>query len=461
MKATHLRVLKALRDYRSASAGNVAILFALAIIPLVGSVGAAIDYSRANWVRTAMQTALDSTVLMISKEAANDTSSQIQANALKYFKSMFTNAEAQNISVSINYSNIAGSSVVGTASATLPALITPVFGFKQFNLSVRSAAQQGNTRLRVALVLDNTGSMAQSGKLDALITATNSLLTQLKNAVFNNGDVYVSIVPFSNAVNLGSANYNQSWIDWTDWDATYGTCSYKSYTSQGTCTSNGKNWTPDNHNTWSGCVWDRGNKNNPSNGNYDQTVDPADPSNLATLYPALPKTWDKYCPQEAAMGLSYDWSAMTTEVNNMTAKGATDQPLGLVWGWRTLVGRGPFTMPALDPNYKYKRVIILLSDGLNTKDRWYGSGSATSTQVDARMDDGSGNGTCANIKADGIEIYTIQVNTGGDPTSTLLQNCASSSPGTTDHFFLLTSAGEIVTTFQAIGTNLTQLYLAQ
>ena len=39
----------------------------------------------------------------------------------------------------------------------------------------------------------------------------------------------------------------------------------------------------------------------------------------------------------------------------------------------------------------------------------------------------SGAGTCANIKAAGVTIYTIQVNTGGDPTSTLLQNCASAT----------------------------------
>jgi len=39
--------------------------------------------------------------------------------------------------------------------------------------------------------------------------------------------------------------------------------------------------------------------------------------------------------------------------------------------------------------------------------------------------------TCANIKAANVDLYTIQVNTGGDPTSTLLQNCASS----TDKFY--------------------------
>jgi hypothetical protein len=99
----------------------------------------------------------------------------------------------------------------------------------------------------------------------------------------------------------------------------------------------------------------------------------------------------------------------------------------------------------------------LLTDGLNTLDRWYGNGSSTNTAVDARMYDGSGAGTCANIKAAGITIYAVQVNTGHDPTSTLLQHCASSA----DKFFLLTSANQIITTFQTIGTNLTKLRIAK
>jgi hypothetical protein len=157
------------------------------------------------------------------------------------------------------------------------------------------------------------------------------------------------------------------------------------------------------------------------------------------------------------MGLSYDWSAMTTLVNNMQPGGSTDQPIGLVWGWQTLVGGGPFTAPAMASGCTYQQVIILLSDGLNTQDRWYGDGMNTSTQVDSRMYDQSGNGTCANIKSASITIYTIQVNTDNSPTSTLLQNCASSS----DKFFLLTSANEIVTTFNQIGTNLSNLYVAK
>ena len=41
--------------------------------------------------------------------------------------------------------------------------------------------------------------------MTALKTATTNLLTQLQNAVTNDGDVYVSIVPFSKDVNVGAA----------------------------------------------------------------------------------------------------------------------------------------------------------------------------------------------------------------------------------------------------------------
>jgi len=51
----------------------------------------------------------------------------------------------------------------------------------------------------------------------------------------------------------------------------------------------------------------------------------------------------------------------------------------------------------------------------------------------------------------------VQVDTGGDPTSTLLQNCASDP----SMFFKLTSSSEIVTTFQAIGNALANLHLSQ
>ena len=207
------------------------------------------------------------------------------------------------------------------------------------------------------------------------------------------------------------------------------------------------------HDKWNGCVTDRGNSGGPHIDNYDQNV--TAPGTLAaSKWPA-----EQYsaCTQ-AMMGLNYDWTAMRTMVDNMVANGSTNQPIGLVWGWQSLVGGGPLTAPAEDPAYTYRKIIILLSDGLNTQDRWYGGGSSVSTNVDKRMyDPATGLGTCANIKAAGITIYAIQVNTGGDPTSTLLRNCASA----TDKFFELKSADQIVATFETIGTYLTKLRLAR
>ncbi len=289
-------------------------------------------------------------------------------------------------------------------------------------------------------MLDNIGSMADIGKITALKIATNNLLTQLDSAATAIGDVYVSIVPFANDVNIGSSHYTSASIDWTDWNAANSYCSNSRYTTQGTCVAARDTWTGPNHNTWNGCVTDRGSPLStgataPSTANYDQNVSAPVVGNTATMFPAGQNS-NSTCTQ-AAMGLNYNWSAMSTLVNSMQPDGSTNQPIGLVWGWHTLVGGGPFTSPAVDPNYTYSQVIILLSDGLHTQDRWYGNGSATSTQVDSRM---YGTGTCANIKAAGITIYTIQVNTGGDPTSTLLQNCATDS----SKFFLLTSASEIV-----------------
>jgi len=440
-------LLKRFLQDRSAS---LAPMFALAILPVIGFTGAAIDYSRANSVRTAMQAAADSTALMLSKNASTMTATQLATQATAYFQAMFNRPDASGLTITPTYTATGGSQLTIAATATVTTSFMKLMGYPQLSIGTSSTVKWGNSRLRVALVLDNTGSMADDGKMSALKTATNSLLTQLKNAAANNGDVYVSIVPFVKDVNVGASNYNANWIDWTDWNANNGTCTNSGWggwgnsnaTTDAACSGT---WTHDNHNTWNGCVVDRGNSNAPSSGNYDTNVVAPVTTNTATQYSA--EQYDS-CPQ-AVMALSYNWSSMTSLVNNMSPNGNTNQAIGLQLGWMSLVGGGPFpTPPAMDPNYTYQTVIILLTDGLNTQDRWYTSQSS----IDARQAL-----TCANIKTAGITLYTIQVNTGGDPTSTLLQNCATDS----SKFYLLTSASQILTTFNTIGTNLSKLRISK
>jgi Flp pilus assembly protein TadG len=449
MKALIAKLRRGICGLCSDCEGNVAIIFAFSLFPIIGLTGAAIDYSRAGAIKADMQSALDATALMVSKTAATSTSSQLQAAAVAYFQSLFTSPVATTPVITVAYTTAGGSSVTVSGATSYKTNFVEILGVKTLGISSSSTVNWGSSRLRVALALDNTGSMADNGKITALKTATLSLLTQLKSAAINNGDVYVSIVPFEKDVNLGAANYSSVWIDWADWNAANGSCSkdtsWKTYNPKSACASAGGSWTADNHNTWNGCVTDRGNTNAPNSANYDTNVVAPTTSITATL---LPAEQDPYCPQPV-MALSYNWTGMTTLVNNMSPNGNTNQAIGLALGWMSLTGGGAFgTAPAMDPNYTYSQVIILLTDGLNTQDRWYTS----QTSIDAREQL-----TCNNAKAAGITIYAIQVNTSGDPTSALLQTCASDAK----KFFLLTSASQIVTTFNQIGTNLSNLRIAK
>jgi hypothetical protein len=139
---------------------------------------------------------------------------------------------------------------------------------------------------------------------------------------------------------------------------------------------------------------------------------------------------------------------MRALVDSMSPAGNTNQAIGLQVGWLSLVGGGPFASVPMDPAYQYTQVVILLTDGLNTQDRWFSDQGSIDTRQQI---------TCDNIKASNVVMYTIQVNTGSDPTSTLLQNCASDSSKN----YLLTSADQMTATFTTIGTNLTKLRVAQ
>ena len=209
------------------------------------------------------------------------------------------------------------------------------------------------------------------------------------------------------------------------------------------CTTS-STWVHDNHNTWNGCVTDRGDDNQPHSSNYDTNVLPPSTSIQASLFTA--EQYDNCSPK--IMPLSYDWAGMKTLVDSFYPAGNTNQGIGIAHGWMSLVGGGPYPAPpAEDPNYKYTKAIILMSDGLNTENRWY----TNQNQIDGREAL-----TCANAKAAGIVIYTVQVNTGGDATSTVLKNCAS-----TDKFTEIKTANQLVSTFNAIGTALSNLRIAQ
>jgi Flp pilus assembly protein TadG len=634
----HIRAVAS--RFVAANQGNIAVIFAIACVPLISFVGAAVDYSRLNAARASMQSALDSAALMVSKDLTSGviTNSQISATAQNYFTALYTGKDATTNPITATYTAGSGSttsSVVITGTGSITTDFMKVAGFPTLNFGTSSTATWGNVKMRVALALDNTGSMSADNKIGALRTAvagTGGLIDQLSALAKNPGDVYISIVPFAKTVNLGASNYSQPWIDWTDWlnppttqpanailssgsmqatlpknwhavgpgakcpftnsnggftcirgptdtssattipsttitingasvqnpicpsvDANsqtrYNGCwtsevaspstgTFCSGSSQCSCPVNSSNnpmpgctcsgsgsgkscsvaapgslyvhnwtqpsaadtthnvnqphlspavgfagnqWTPTNStptvlnnwtqastnpiSTWTGCITDRTQPNDATG------VLPAT-SDVTTLFPA--NQWNDsgkaYCdssastPLEPIIPLSYTWSTLKDAVNAMQPTGGTNQAIGLAWAWQTLLPNSPVPAPPEDANTTYNRVIIILSDGLNTEDRWpqYGNGS---TQNGTYIDDRQAAlcNTLTHAKdAKGspmYTVYTIQVNTHApaDPTSTVLQNCASSP----DKFYMLTSSTQIATTFTTIGTALSKLRVAR
>src|SRR5262245_31951065 len=82
--------------------GGVVPLMAVVAVPLMASVGIAVDYSRINAARTAFQVTLDATALMRSKTAATETDAQRQTEATNTFNSLFSRPEVTNITISPN-----------------------------------------------------------------------------------------------------------------------------------------------------------------------------------------------------------------------------------------------------------------------------------------------------------------------------------------------------------------------
>ncbi len=555
------RLLSTCRRFLSDRRGNIAILFGLAVVPIFGMMGVALDYSMANMQRTALQAAADNTLLALSRMPQPMSDTDLQSYGTKIFKANLGSTPLQyDITNQANFNLRAGANgklildLHTDYPLTLGEVMSKFYGSSpKLAVGVHSEVQWGNTRLRVALVLDNSISMNDSGKMAALKTATKNLLTTLKGVAKSPEDVYVSIIPFSTNVNVGSANYNHSeWIDFTEWDKNYGSCSVSGKkpkstcessgsctvsgkTSQSSCTSAGNcsisgntsrnncesahacsisgnnnqnacqsaracsinpsqnntqnrcnnaggtwlagvwaagvwtqgvwtagTWTPANHNTWNGCVIDRGlSSSNPDNApGLDQRIDGLTSANNTKWQADAEDSHN--CPV-AITPLTNNWSGMTTTVTNMDVAYSTNQPIGLVWGWQTLRGGGPMgTVPAKDSNYAYSDTIILMSDGLNTMNRWNttmpSNTNVSLAAVDKRMYDNSGTtGTCKYVKDDKIQIFTVQVNTGGDATSTLLKNCASN----TSMFFELKSATALITTFDQIGSALANIHLSQ
>ncbi len=309
------------------------------------------------------------------------------------------------------------------------------------------------TRLRVALVLDNTGSMADNGKMTALKTATKNLLTQLQNAASKPATSMCRSSRSSRTSMSAPSNYNANWIDWTDWEEHNGSWQttraairqQRLAPRQESCNSN-QTWVPDNHNTWNGCVTDRDQNYERSNTppNHERCVDHRRHRHRLCSRPSSTAP-----ARQQLMALSYNWTRHEPARSTTCIRTAipTSRSVCNGAGCR-LTAAAPCPFRPKDPNYQYTEVIILLTDGLNTQNRW-----TLEREFDRRP------------PADDLRQHQGRENHDlhdpgeyrHDPQQSVLQDCASDS----SKFFYLTSSSQISGVFNTIGTNLSKLRIAK
>jgi Flp pilus assembly protein TadG len=413
--------------------GNVMMLFGLAMIPVLGLAGAAIDYSRATTMRTMLNAAIDSAALMAARDATKLSDAQLRERVNGWIRASLHGDAADGFSSATVTIDRTGRTINVSAKASLPASLTQLIGQNAIQISSSSQSSWGTNTIELALVLDNTGSMASSGKMTALKAASLDLLQIMKDATSEPDQIKISIVPFSTRVILDTSYKDATWLRW-DQTQPQQTCSGSGWSYRCTTTD-----VPITKATWAGCIADR-------DKNYDVQDGDGGGSN-GSAYPA--DFCDAYSPSSQAkvMPLTSNWDALTQRINTMTPVGATNVTIGAAWGMATLSSGAPFTEAKPLTTPRLKKFMILLTDGDNTKNRFEGDGSSSNPNVDART-----KLACANAQTAGIVVYTVRVM---DGNRDLLKACASDS----GKYFEVTAAAQLSPIFKQIASEISAVRL--
>lgn len=507
--------------------GNVAIVAALAMGPLcVAGLGAA-DLARATSAKSQLQDALDAAALSAARTNAT-TDSQLKVYGDRYLK--------QNLNLSTDYKLAAtdfrfgeNGRVVATAQVTVTPFIAGLVTGGTMAINASTEVVRADTKVEVALVLDTTGSMLEGTKLEDMKDAAEAFILKMKAAsdkAVEPNSVKISIVPFANAVRVdGTAYRNSVWIDQAGAspinDEIFTTATGTQHANRFTLfTDVGTNWrgcvemrqapydvqdtaptvsTPATLYTPYFAVDEPDSQTSGYGDDYqnDYVKDYSSGSNNSTNWRVRQGLINKYgnskrdtidntfgpnrgCGMSKVQRLSTNFTALIDIVRNLEANGNTNIPMGLMWGWNTVSPNAPFADGVAYGTEKYKKIIVLMTDGENTiaqrdtpNDGTYaGTGYIWQRRVlkadGTPLDQGASNAQrtaaldarlkllCNNIKDKDIEIYTIrvEVDTG---TNELLKACASGR----DYFYDVHSSKTLTAVFESVAGQIAALHLSR
>ena len=468
--------------FRSDENGQVAVIVAFCILPLLFLAGFMIDFSRQQNVAREAQAALDHAAISVALQLQEDdavTDAQLVTLAQAVFDGNLQRVDGFNRQdLTITRENgTAALHLKGNVNTGLAALMGVDELAVNLMSGVQYSGQVGRTPLiplDLALVLDTSGSM-QGERIDQLRAAANELVTQVLSDVENSSgvsqasNVRISIVPFNHFVNVGLNQAGQSWLtDIEDETVDVTSCTY----DQPPLIAQGCTFTevcdPDREipcqqeascpagvdpvkdvctvtqidRSWLGCVRVRPSPLDVSDMDYD--TDP--------VGGALQRDGAPCFAENAILPLTNDADLVRSVIDNLTPQGFTYIPSGVNWGQRVLSPQAPFE--AEDLGTVRTRGMILMSDGANTRSV-NGSGSPTGKDTDeanSRLIE-----SCEAAKAAGIQVFTVAFLVEDLETEKLLDDCASTS----ENSFDANGERELTDAFLTIASSFLQIALTE
>ncbi len=430
--------------------GNIAIITALTIIPLLGILGGGVDVIRATTMSSQLRASIDSAALA----AANlNNSSDVETVVEEFIDSNLVRRpdflSTLNVSVT-NTVALNSKTVTITAEGHIDTYFLGLFGIETMPVFASSSATQSITNVEIALVLDISSSMRGTRITNLKDAAANFIDEMLDD---DSTDVTsISIIPFGGTVNIGSDLFD----DYTP-------------TVAGTLL----NPTKTNYNIGSNVVNETFRFTDGDNCIEYRSVDFSDDLIPVNSRGQVPHFWkwnnfNPWCPLDnSGMFMnSNNETDLIDHINGMTLSDGTGMDIGAMWGLKALSPKwkgyfdGDFADRPADYDDDTLKVLVVMTDGgitdqfrpqdyteynthtnrSNNVADGAGSGNSGNNNNQQEIVDRGGASTpattnkavgyfkrvCDDAQADGAVVYTIgfQISAGSLPDS-MLQYCAS------------------------------------
>lgn len=352
----------AIRPYLENRNGNVAYIFAIMAIPLLALVGIAIDVQNTNTSRNTVQYIIDNAVIAGAREMqAGKTQDQITAYIDNYVSTAVDgHSTGLNCETPIVQYSSSSKDINANITCRQATTLTQLIGHTYLDFKVTSASTYSVSDVDVAFVFDVSGSMGNSGKMDALKSAAQDAVDiLLPSTATLQGDVRLGMVSYSSMVDAGSDYFKK--VTNTNSSRTY------TYTGE-ICTKKKKGWdcahgtttkTVDNT-----CVKERIGL---------QSFTDADPGPNAWLEPAEAtfdgKNWDvETCNPIAPLPLTDNRTKLADYISSLNPSGMTAGHIGVAWGWYLIAEDWSSVWPSASKPMAYDKAasvkaIILMTDG--------------------------------------------------------------------------------------------------